>query len=626
MRLPSAITNERVVAAIAFAATTVLSFNRAGYYPTAWGWFAIMAAAVCCLLLLRGSVTVSPLELAMLAAFAALVGLVALSSLWGAPARSVVEAERAAMYLLVLGALIAGLRRSSIDALLVGTWAGIVVASGYGLLTRLLPERLGVFDPVARIRLSEPLGYWNGLGAFSAMGILIAFGLVARSSSSTVRVAAAGSLPMLATALYFTYSRGAWIALAIGAIAILVVESHRLHALALFVPLAVVASLGPLLAYRSDSLNRIGAPLNDVADAGRSLGLALVVNVLLGLAAGLAIVWLERRWTPSPAVRRGFAAALVVLALVALAMLFARLGAPHTLVSRAYHGFAEPPPAVGGDVSERLFSFSGNGRVPQWRVAWRDFERSPIVGQGAGSYELAWNELRPYPGKVRDAHSLYLETLSELGVLGLALLVAALAVPLLAVRRARSTPVGPAAFGAYLAFLAHAGVDWDWEMPSVTVVGLACATAMLVAARGAHGVAVVGPRRVGALGAVIALSVFSLVGLVGNRALADADAAFRTGDVSTARGRASDALRWAPWSATGHRLQGEAWLARGDLGEARQSFREAVDADPRNWELWFALAQITSGAESATALAEARRLNPLSPELRDYLRSTEVGD
>ena len=614
-------TSARLVAAIAFAATVALAFNRGGYYPTAWGWIALAAAALLLVLLVRTSVSVSRLELLALVAFVALVGFVALSSLWGTPARGIVEAQRAAMYVLVLGALLAGVRRSSIEAVLVGTWSGITVAAGYGLLTRLLPERFGVFDPVAQIRLSEPLGYWNGLGVFLAMGALLAFGLVARGSSPAVRLAAAGSVPVLATTLYFTYSRGAWIALAIGVIAAVAADRRRLQLLAVVIPLAALSSIGPLCAYRAEALNRIGAPLADVAQEGRSLGSILLVVVLSSVCVGIALLWLERRWSPTSLVRRVFAVALALVAAAALVVVSAREGSPHTLVTRAYHGFAEPPPAVRPDVSERLFSLSGTGRVTQWRIALRDFERARITGSGAGSYEVAWNELRPYPGKVRDAHSLYLETLSELGVIGLALLLVVIGAPLLALPRARSTSTTSVAFGTYVAFVVHSGVDWDWEMPGVTVVGLTCAAALLVAARVEPLWLVFGSRRVVALGVVSALTAYSVVGLIGNQALADADTALREGDMSRAADRARDGMRWAPWSATGRRIEAETLLASGELEQARGSFRRAVDADPLNWELWFALAQVTSGPESVAALAEAQRLNPLGPELRAFVRS-----
>jgi membrane protein implicated in regulation of membrane protease activity len=69
------------------------------------------------------------------------------------------------------------------------------------------------------------------------------------------------------------------------------------------------------------------------------------------------------------------------------------------------------------------------------------------------------------------------------GPLGLALLVAALALPLLAARAC------PPAAAAYAALLAHAAVDWDWELPVLFVAGIACAAACLVAetARAPHG-------------------------------------------------------------------------------------------------------------------------------------------
>jgi hypothetical protein len=82
------------------------------------------------------------------------------------------------------------------------------------------------------------------------------------------------------------------------------------------------------------------------------------------------------------------------------------------------------------------------------------------------------------PVSVRDAHSLYLETLAELGLLGLALLGLALAPPLLAAFRGASA----AAAGGYVAFLVHAGLDWDWELPAVTLAGLLCGAALIALA------------------------------------------------------------------------------------------------------------------------------------------------
>src|SRR6266508_1361348 len=100
---------------------------------------------------------------------------------------------------------------------------------------------------------------------------------------------------------------------------------------------------------------------------------------------------------------------------------------------------------------------------------------------------------------VLDAHSLYLESLAELGPAGLALVLLAFGLPLALRRRdALSAAVLP----AYLAYLVHAGLDWDWEMPAVTLFGLACGVA-LVAGSGRR-IRVAGVARLAVLLALVA--------------------------------------------------------------------------------------------------------------------------
>jgi O-antigen ligase len=122
-------------------------------------------------------------------------------------------------------------------------------------------------------------------------------------------------------------------------------------------------------------------------------------------------------------------------------------------------------------------------RAAYWDVAVEGAAAHPVLGSGAGSFDDYWLEHRPIPTNVRDAHSLYLETAAELGVVGLVLLLVALVAPLTALARARDARAVSAAAAAYAAFLVHAGLDWDWEMPVTTVAGLACGAAVLVGAR-----------------------------------------------------------------------------------------------------------------------------------------------
>jgi O-antigen ligase len=167
------------------------------------------------------------------------------------------------------------------------------------------------------------------------------------------------------------------------------------------------------------------------------------VAALAGAAVALPLAWGRRRIAMSIAAVVGLALALAL-----------------TL----------PAGSLADDLAAR-----GEHRPWYWHVAWHEAEESPVVGRGAGTFELAWLEEQPISESILDAHSLYLETLAELGVVGLCLLALAFAPPLLAAFRGASA----AASAGYVAFLVHAGVEWDWEMPAVTVAGLLCGAALL---------------------------------------------------------------------------------------------------------------------------------------------------
>ena len=147
---------------------------------------------------------------------------------------------------------------------------------------------------------------------------------------------------------------------------------------------------------------------------------------------------------------------------------------------------ASTTPAFGA-TSARLAS-AGSHRYDYWRVAASTWAAHPLLGVGSGGYAVAWLRARPQPERIRDAHSLPLETLAELGLAGAALLAAAVGGVVLCARRVQAAdPVlaaGPAA--ALVAFGLHASIDWDWEMPTVSLAALVLA-GMLVARAGVPG-------------------------------------------------------------------------------------------------------------------------------------------
>jgi Flp pilus assembly protein TadD len=104
--------------------------------------------------------------------------------------------------------------------------------------------------------------------------------------------------------------------------------------------------------------------------------------------------------------------------------------------------------------------------------------------------------------------------------------------------------------------------------------------------------------RVGLGVAVTALGVVALVGLIGNSALAASNSAAQAGN----------------W-----RSLGEAQLAVHDRAAARRSLRKAIAKDRNDWIPRLDLAAASSGDAQLTALVEASRLNPLSPEIAPIL-------
>jgi hypothetical protein len=199
---------------------------------------------------------------------------------------------------------------------------------------------------------------------------------------------------------------------------------------------------------------------------------------------------------------RGGWAAAVVGSAVALAAALGRPVAARAIAAVAGIGLVVVLALSAGSLADDLAAHGGD-RPYYWTVAWNEAAEAPLMGNGAGTFHLAWLEQQPVPVTVRDAHSLYLETLAELGVVGLALLALALAPPLAAAFRSRA---GAAAAGGYVTFLLHAGIDWDWEMPAVTVAGLLCGAALLV-----------DPVRVGRAGFRLAPHLLSQRGRPGGR-------------------------------------------------------------------------------------------------------------
>jgi O-antigen ligase len=408
--------------------------------------------------------------LAALAALIALTLWTALSISW---ARLLGEATHDAYRLTLycaafLLALIAmrdpRLRRHVPEAAL----AGVAIVILYALAGRLLPSLIDVSNGVfAGDRLNQPLTYWNALGILSAMGVVLGVAVAGDDERPLAwRAAALGLAVPCGVAQYLTYSRAAWPALAVGLVFVLLVRPRLGTALA--AALALVAT-GLLVAVVQAFPGVLDIARSDAARTRQGAAFGAIV-VVTAIAAGLACARLARLPSAARAVwlPRSVVAAIAVLSLL---VVFA-LGAWTASRSEKITGQAAG--------ASRVTTLDTN-RGRMWGVAFDAFTEHPLIGVGSASFQVEWVRERNEAARALDAHSLYIETLAELGIVGALLmagLVAAIAAGIIrAARAAPGDPVIAAAAGAAVAFAVHAGFDWDWEMPAVTVVALVLAAA-----------------------------------------------------------------------------------------------------------------------------------------------------
>ena len=269
-----------------------------------------------------------------------------------------------------------------------------------------------------------------------------------------------------------------------------------------------------------------------------------------------------------------------------------------------------PAGAAGRDASERLFQLSSNGRLDLWETSWESLKRDPVLGNGAGTFWQLWAANPDRREDTTEGHSLYMEALGELGLIGLALLVFALATPLGGALRARATPLGAPAAGAYAAWLAHAGIDWDWELVGVTAPALLCGVSLLAAARAENsGLALRRGLRTAGVATCVAAAMVAIPSLLADQAVARGHDAL-PGEGRRALRAADDAGRWARWSSEPAELRGDAWRSLGADRAARDAYLEALDREPTDWRLWAKLADVSDGSAQLAALRRANRLNP----------------
>jgi hypothetical protein len=632
-----------LVALVLLAPATLiyLSFNAGGYFPGAPGFAAIVLAQA---LVLRTTLAARPFEgfsrtLAIpLAALVLYAAFQLASALWShGTARTLDNYDRTLLYVLAF-VLFGSLRytRARLDWVLRALFVGLAAVCLIGLVSRVLPHTWPTASSFFDNRLNYPLTYWNAEGMIAAIVLILGLHLSAdRAERWSVRVLATAVLPGVAATLLLTFSRGAMGAAIIGLLAYCLLT--RLSTL----PTALLAILAPTaIALRSvwDATALASTHPTGATAISQGRHVAVVVGLCMLAAALLRAVGLladERiatlalvRDPPRRAVRAGVGASVAVFVLV-LALALGAGGFAHREYNKFVHSNAGPPIA---QTREWLSDPGNDGRLPLWKAAVRIYETQPLRGTGAGTYQPYYFRYRTQAGHVADAHSLYLQSLAELGLIGLAL-IAIVVVGTLAGLASRTRgpdrAVYAALFAVTLAWAVHQAFDWDWQMPAVTLGVFMLAGLALARARdGRAGMSgLPASRTLVALGWLV-LAVAPLLVSASYARLQSSGRALQRGNCVSAKHDALSSLSLSAERPQAYEIVGVCDLQQGFAQAAVPAMAEAVALERENWEgsFWLAVARAAAGVDPHAAIRRARELDPLEEGLQNAARKLSSND
>jgi O-antigen ligase len=627
---------------VAAAASVIyLSFNSGGFFPNTTGVAAIVCAQG---LVLRTTLAERPFEgfgwalNIPLAALALYTGWELASTLWAhAPGRALDAYDRSLLYLLaftLFGSLAhSSLRLRWLIATLAAALAAVCVA---GLLTRVLPHLWPTPSGFESDRLTYPLTYWNGEGILAAVTLILVVHLACDTEGHrSLRLLGAGLVPPVACALLLTFSRGGVGAALLGIVVYVVAARPR------GLPAAMLA-LGPttFLAVRAAyDANLLGQPdllgPGTVAQ-GRHVAWITAACALVAVLLRFALGRLDRRvdeWALSRAPinsRRisAWAGAVAVLAVVvALA-----LGGPHAL-SREYHRFVQGNAAPSTTlVRDRLTSAANNGRLGLWHAALHAYYARKLAGYGAGSYQVEYTRYRRDDAQyVTDAHSLYLQSMAELGLVGVVLIVVfvvGVAGGLLTRIRGPGRAAHAAVLAAVLAWAVHGLVDWDWQLPATSLWLFIAAGLALARPRGRSRLAGVPRNRtVVAIGWLLVAVAPVLISTSYSR-VAHAAAAVSQDRCTAAKKAAFSSISVLAVRPQAYVALGICDLRQGFPTAAQSAMDKALTYNRDSWQeqYWVAVARAAAGVDPRAAAQRAyadNRYEPLAAALVRSLRSSD---
>jgi tetratricopeptide (TPR) repeat protein len=568
-----------------------------------------------------------------LGALAAFTAWSFLSITWAeAPGPAWDAANRTLLYLMLFALFSRATRGRLTRRLVLGAWTLAIIGLAIVVLLK-LPEVLNADTTIFEPGLEQPLGYSN---ANAALFLMAMWPAVTMSSSFGVtpwlRGIFASGVVILAETSLLSESRGSVVATGIVLVVLFVVVPRRVRTFLTLIPSAVaIAATTP---HTLHIANLVGDDPSAAPQLGDVAAPVLIAAFLAGVIVALAGE-LEDRRPPSEALSqagtRVVGIAMILIVLVGLAAGLAVAGNPVDRVNNAWDEFRQvgaPDPNAPGHLSAGF----GGARYDYYRVALDVWKKHPVEGIGVGNFSEDYIQRGRVGERPTSPHSLEFGTLVETGLVGAALLLAAMAGGVVAAANAarRSARFSRAvAAGGMLLFLywfIQSSADWLWEFPALggaafAFLGLAAGSGQRQQYFPLHRRA----RRAVAIGGGI-LAVAAFLSLLGPwasdieiRRAADSwrqypDAAFKQLDKAADYNKLSERPGL---------LAGGIAVQLGQYDRARAAFQQVLDRDPRNLTATISLASLESrDGHRAKALALLRHALELAPG--DQTATTEL--
>lgn len=621
--------------AAVFLLISYLGFRGGGYDTTVSGEVGLLAWW----LLLLGSLLgflprFGKKSWVIIALFAAFVGWTALSLIWtDSFERSATELARVTGYLGVFLLALALRQLGKPKYLLGGLAAAIAAIALLAVLSRLHPvwfpnTLTSLLLPGVSSRLSYPLGYWNALAAFAALGLPPMLYLASEAKNVVAKVLAAAALPVLVLCIFLTLSRTGILVAAVSATVFILLSQDRLLKLISFAP-AAVGSLILITVVKGYSDLSDGLLTDSAKSQGNKVLLLMVFISALVAALHLIFSLITRNYKPPKLITwSGRKSALAVVALTLLAVVcFVGFNGPDRVAGR-WHEFKQPGLVVsegGGLRAERFKSASSNGRYQYW-VSSVDAAKTRIWGGiGPGTWEFWWAEHGTIRSAfVRDAHSLYFQTLAELGLVGLTLLLlfflSVVALGLTRVFRAAGSArsLYAAALASCVAFMLAAASDWIWQVPVIPITFLVV-VAVIIGSRteSTEGSSVRARAARPLVFLLAAAALFAVVpSLAATRYLRQSHLQVRSQNLDQALLSARYAEKLQPAAAAPHLQEGLIYETASYLARATAEAEKAVHLERKNWRNWLVLSRLEARRghvqASLHAYQQAKKLSSFS--------------